>query len=396
MVFVFMSKLNLMDPLDAAMQINRKTLRGYYLRQVITIAVIWTLLDFSRFLTLIYTEDASKFPYVVHAPGLLRTRVLVMLLFSAFMSWLLIFPLKETFRRKPLWLGVAVKSLVIAIISAITMLVQFYVIYLFIYRLPFGESTRRLVDFATNTLWVYHNLSSRFMITVLTLLALEINEKYSPGVFTDIFLGKYIQPKEQMRIIAFIDLKNSTPTAEALGHQKYFFFIRDFIHHISSALLLHDGLIYQYIGDEIVASWLLTKKNREKSLKAIETAQRIILDENGYYRRRYGVVPDFRVGLHCGMVMVGEIGLVKKDIAISGDAMNTTARIRSLAGEVDQDILASEYFVQQLGISPEVAQLAGSFELKGKAEPMRVYGLNLIRKRASQVRVPGAATTDSV
>lgn len=370
-----------MDSFDAAMQINRKTLRGYYLRQLIAIAVVWTLLDFSRFVTLIYTEDASKFPYVTHVDGLVRARVLVTLAFSLIMGWLLLFPLKETFRHRPLWLGILVKSVVITIVSAIMMVVQYYAIYLLVYRLSPAESTRRLVEFATETLWVYHTLTTRFMITILTLLALEINEKYSPGVFIDIFLGKYLRPKEQLRIIAFIDLKNSTPTAEALGHKRYFYFIRDFIHHISSALLLYDGLIYQYIGDEIVASWLLTDKNREKSIKAVEKAQRIIIDENGYYQRKYGVAPEFRVGLHCGMVMVGEIGLVKKDIAISGDAMNTTARIRSLASEVDKDILASDVFVEALGIHKGIAHPVGRFELKGKAEPLEVYSLNFVHQK---------------
>ncbi len=302
------------------------------------------------------------------------------------MGWLLVFPLKETFRHRPLWLGILVKSVVITIVSAIMMVVQYYAIYLLIYRLSPAESTRRLVEFATETLWVYHNLTTRFMITILTLLALEINEKYSPGVFIDIFLGKYLRPKEQLRIIAFIDLKNSTPTAEALGHKRYFYFIRDFIHHISSALLLYDGLIYQYIGDEIVASWLLTDKNREKSIKAVEKAQRILLDENGYYKRKYGVIPEFRVGLHCGMVMVGEIGLVKKDIAISGDAMNTTARIRSLASEVDKDILASDVFVEALGIHKGIAQPVGRFELKGKAEPLEVYSLNFVHEKRPATR----------
>ena len=80
--------------------------------------------------------------------------------------------------------------------------------------------------------------------------------------------------------------------------------------------------------------------------------------------------------------MVGEIGLVKKDIAISGDAMNTTARIRSLAGEVDKDILASDVFVQELGIDKGVAQPVGSFELKGKEKAVNVYSLNFVHEPA--------------
>lgn len=384
-----------MSSFDAAMQINRKTLRGYYFRQAITIAVVWTLLDFSRFMTLIYTEDAAHFPYVVHVTGLGRARFLISLVFSFIMGWLLLFPLKERYRHRPLWLGMLVKSIVIALIAAVMMLVQFYVIYLFVYRFPLAEATRRLVYFVTETPWVYQSFSRRFLITIITLFALEINEKYSPGVFTDIFLGRYNKPKEQLRIIAFIDLKNSTPTAEALGHKKYFFFIRDFVHHISSALLLYDGLIYQYIGDEIVASWLLTDKNREKTIKAIEMAQRIIRDENGYYRRKYGVVPEFRVGLHCGMVMVGEIGLVKKDIAISGDAMNTTARIRSLASEVNQDILASGDFVEELGIHKGITRPEGSFELKGKENAVQVYSLHFVSGKRNPIQSAPLSSNDA-
>ena len=36
----------------------------------------------------------------------------------------------------------------------------------------------------------------------------------------------------------FLDLKDSTPIAETLGHEKYFSFIKDFIYYVSSAVLL--------------------------------------------------------------------------------------------------------------------------------------------------------------
>ena len=64
---------------------------------------------------------------------------------------------------------------------------------------------------------------------------MEVNEKYSRGVFLNIMLGKYLQPTEERRIIMFLDLKDSTPIAEKLGTSKeYFKFIRDFIFYISS------------------------------------------------------------------------------------------------------------------------------------------------------------------
>ena len=56
------------------------------------------------------------------------------------------------------------------------------------------------------------------IIFFITQLILIINEKYSPGVFMDILVGKYIQPKIETRIVMFMDLKDSTPIAEKLGH----------------------------------------------------------------------------------------------------------------------------------------------------------------------------------
>jgi len=45
------------------------------------------------------------------------------------------------------------------------------------------------------------------------------------------------------------------------------------------------------------------------------------------YKREFGVIPDFRAGLHCGPVAVGELGSLRKEIALIGDTMNTAARI---------------------------------------------------------------------
>lgn len=61
----------------------------------------------------------------------------------------------------------------------------------------------------------------------------------------------------------FIDLKDSTPIAEKLGHQNYFLFIREFIYNLSLALIEHNGIIYQYVGDEILVSLKYNKDNME-------------------------------------------------------------------------------------------------------------------------------------
>jgi adenylate cyclase len=293
------------------------------------------------------------------------------------MAYLLIFPLKNKFRKYPIWLGFILKTLILCLLTGVYAIINFYVIYIFVYGINPAAASRNFYHYAFETTWLLNYIESRLLLYIITLLILEINEKYSPGVFTDIFIGKYLKPKEEKRIILFIDLKDSTPTAEKLGHKKYFHYIRDFIHHISLALLEYDGLIYQYVGDEIIVSWLYNEGNKKKCIQSVIRARRIIQKESNYYRREYGMIPEYRIGVHLGLVMVGEIGIVKKDLTMSGDAMNTTARIRSMGGELNQKFIGSADFVASADLEPWQVESLGYIELKGKESQMELFAINI-------------------
>jgi adenylate cyclase len=211
---------------------------------------------------------------------------------------------------------------------------------------------------------------------IFTQLLIESYEKYSPGVFWDILIGRYIRPKVQKRIVLFLDLKDSTPIAEKLDSTVYFSFIRDFIYYISIALLEYDGRIYQYVGDEIVVSWLSKPKNVEKCVNALRMSETMIRKNRKYFLRKYGIVPEFKAGIHVGEVTVGEIGIIKKDLAISGDTMNTAARIRTACNELNFKCLASKDFVD--GVAGKyIADSLGAIDLKGKTDSIELYSLKV-------------------
>jgi adenylate cyclase len=356
---------------------NNSILKRYYIKTLIVIGVVWTAFDYSGFLTLSFTEKNTQYPFTDAGQTVfILTAVLGVIAYS-FMAWVLIFPLKDKLRKYPMWLNFVIKTLFLSLATAIYAVISFYVIYLFVYGKTPSEATNELYHYAIKTTWLLHYIESRILLYLITLLILEINEKYSPGVFTDMFVGKYLKPKEEKRIILFIDLKDSTPIAEKLGHTKYFYFIRDFIHHISLALLEYDGLIYQYVGDEIIVSWLSNKGNRHKCIQSVIRARRIIQRESDYFRREYGMIPEYRVGVHLGMVTVGEIGIVKKDLTMSGDAMNTTARIRAMTSELNQKFIGSAEFVKSVALEDFQLESLGSFDLKGKEMPMELFAIKI-------------------
>jgi adenylate cyclase len=356
---------------------KNSVLKRYYFKTLLVIGIVWTCFDYTGFLTLSFTEKTAAYPFTESERGMAAIRIIFALLAYSGMAYLLTFPLKNKLRKHPLWLGFVLKTFVLCILTAIFSVLNFYIIYIFVYGINPLAASRSLYHYAIQTTWLLNYIESRLFLYIITLLILEINEKYSPGVFTDIFIGKYLKPKEEKRIILFIDLKDSTPTAEKLGHKKYFFYIRDFIHHISLALLEYDGLIYQYVGDEIIVSWLSKEGNNNKCIQSVIRARRIIQKESDYYRREYGMIPEYRIGVHLGLVMVGEIGIVKKDLTMSGDAMNTTARIRTMGGELNEKFIGSADFVNNAGLKDWQVESLGSIDLKGKELPMELFAIKM-------------------
>jgi len=267
---------------------------------------------------------------------------------------------------------------VILVVSAlvITFVVQFFTLVV-IYGQTFNYAFHDIYSYALHKNWIIQKVVYWISIFFVTQLILIINEKYSPGVFIDILVGKYTRPKVENRIIMFMDLKDSTPIAEKLGHNRYFEFITEFIYLLSLAIIEFEGTIYQYVGDEIVCSWKNSEKNTLKCLDTIIQSRKNIQRKNAYFKRRFGMVPDFRVGINVGEVTIGEIGVLKKDLAMSGDTMNTTARIRSACTELNRHYIVSKEFVGASHLKGWQTESLGLVDLKGKDQKIELFALKI-------------------
>jgi adenylate cyclase len=169
---------------------NNSILKRYYFKTLIVIGILWTLFDYSRFLTLSFTGKNGEYPFTESENGLSLVRMLLGLIAYSGMAYLLIFPLKNKYRKYPLWLSFILKTLILCLLTGIYAILNFYVIYVFVYGINPGAASRSLYHYMFETTWLLNYIESRLLLYIITLLILEINEKYSPGVFTDIFIGK--------------------------------------------------------------------------------------------------------------------------------------------------------------------------------------------------------------
>lgn len=175
----------------------------------------------------------------------------------------------------------------------------------------------------------------------------------------------------------FLDIKSATYIAERLTNKDYSAFIRDFFYDISDAILIYRGEIYQYAGDEIIVSWPI-RKNNSNCIRTFFKMEEIIEEKSSLYLSRYGRVPEFKAGIHAGKVITTTVGKQKKEIAYHGDVLNTTARIEGKCNALNQKLLISKTMLSYLGNDHDFdIKEKGDIELKGKAQKLPLYGVQL-------------------
>jgi len=242
---------------------------------------------------------------------------------------------------------------------------------------PFGLSDvgASLADYwstpesiATVVFWAFAVMFGLFVV--------QVGEKFGQGVLIAFLMGKYHRPKPEERIFMFLDLTSSTVFAERLGHQKYSQLLQDCFFDLSEAVVRHSAVVYQYVGDEAVLTWRtqagLANANCIRVFAAFDEAIRARSD---HYQTRYGMLPEFKAGVHVGPVTVAEVGGVKKELAFHGDVLNTASRIEGKCNELGCRLLVSERLAKLVADHGDYDfESVGEVELKGKALPVRVYG----------------------
>jgi adenylate cyclase len=208
---------------------------------------------------------------------------------------------------------------------------------------------------------------------------LQFNTKFGEGSMWNLIMARYQTPRTEERIFMFADLNASTTIAEKLGDETYHQLLKDFFADITNPVLENKGEIYQYVGDEVVICWKRqpgTENNR--CLACFFDMKRQIEQRQAYYLQRYGLVPHFKAGIHCGNVVAGEVGIIKRDITFSGDVLNTTSRILGMCKEYKTDFIASAALLGQLQLTGGyTTHQLGMIQLRGREQAVSLHAVKL-------------------
>ena len=270
-------------------------------------------------------------------------------------------------RRLPLSAEFAIKALTMtAALTTIAVALQF-VLY------PFPLSQRWLADELPRIVGI------TFSGSLVAGAIFEFRRMIGGRVLGSFLLGTYRRPRHEQRIVMFLDIANSTALAERLGEIRVHDLITRFFFDIDQPIADCDGEVHAYVGDEVIVTWPLSEdpERNARSLRCFFAVEERMFELAPSYAEEFGVVPEFRTGIHAGPVVVSECGVAKRQIAYFGDTMNVAARLCEhckAAGETlvaSADLLRSAAVPAGLGVGRHA-----SLMLRGRRTPVEAHAVH--------------------
>jgi adenylate cyclase len=202
-------------------------------------------------------------------------------------------------------------------------------------------------------------------------------------VLVALAIGRYRRPRSEQRAVLFLGLHDSTHHAERLGDKDFHRFLNQVFFDISDPVLDAGGEIYRYVGDEIIVTWPLARAVQNAACVACFFAvEEALIRRSGEYRRAFDAEPRLRGALHCGALVVGEMGDLKREIVMLGDTMNTAARIEEMCRVTGHDFLASAAVLKAVACLPPGvnAEALGEVALRGREADVPLVALSRRRR----------------
>jgi adenylate cyclase len=285
--------------------------------------------------------------------------------------------IEPRFRRSSLGIELLVKSILYLIVwfsvSSLSFQIGFHLEARFLHA-PGLEYSETFSNYMLIAAMIY----TFFMIALVNYFRL-MQRNFGPGKIIPLIFGWYRKPSNENRIFLFMDLRHSTSYAETLGHIKYSQMIQDCFKDANQTITSYNAEIYQYVGDEIVLTWISSDGLRDMNCIAFYFAfQERLEEKRDYYLESYGFLPMFKAGAHIGEITVAEVGELKRDIAYHGDTINTASRIQSACNSYSKSFLISEALNKNLEWNEQyISEYQDTAVLKGKTAAVGIFSVRM-------------------
>jgi adenylate cyclase len=178
--------------------------------------------------------------------------------------------------------------------------------------------------------------------------------------------------------VLFSDIRGFTSFAENHTPEATVELLNEYFSIMIPVIFRHGGSLDKLLGDGLMAFFGVPEPNEKDRQNAFDAAceMNYILGAWNRERTAAGKEPvSIGIGLDGGKVIVGNLGTDRHlEFTAIGDPVNTASRIQGLTRNTGETLLFSEYIFLGLAPDPRIVS-KGLARLKGKSEPVKIYGI---------------------
>ena len=174
--------------------------------------------------------------------------------------------------------------------------------------------------------------------------------------------------------VMFCDLVDSTTLSSQLDPEEYRDVVRAYQRVCTEVIQRYDGYIAQLLGDGLLVYFGYPHAHEDDAQRAVRTGLGILAavgDLNQGLQQAKGIQLALRLGIHTGLVVIGEMGSTGRQEQLAlGETPNVAARMQGLAAP---NTLVVSDATHRLVQGYFECQDLGARALRGVTESMRVY-----------------------
>jgi len=173
--------------------------------------------------------------------------------------------------------------------------------------------------------------------------------------------------------VLFLDIEGFTTLSEKLPPQAVVRTLNEFYAAVAEPIVRRDGVINQFQGDAILATFNAPRLNADHAANAIAAALQIqaLLETSTFGE---GLALRARIGINTGQVIHGLIGTPDRlGYTVIGDEVNIAARLEALNKDYGTSIIVSESTRDRAGPERFAFALLDEALVRGRTKPTRIY-----------------------
>lgn len=182
--------------------------------------------------------------------------------------------------------------------------------------------------------------------------------------------------------ILYCDIRNFTALSEKADATDVVSMLNFYYNKWHQTIKAFHGTINKFIGDALLSFFDSKTSLAENAGFAVQAALSMLEQQERMNQelsaRGLPTILGIGIGIHCGEVILGDIGGERKDYTLIGDAVNTAARLESLCKTYNTPLIVSDAcYILLNQVLKKQFSIISSLSLRGKEESVTLYGLKL-------------------